>query len=136
MRDLAARGARAASGQSLPYERLFVHLGTPEQGEQFFAKFDSGARAISDPEKELYAAFGLERGNLWTLLGPSVWANAAKSVLKGNAVGKPVGDPTMMPGLFLVHEGRVVWRQSFAHIGEATRLDELEAFARRLLPAA
>ena len=113
---------------------LYVHLGDVGQGDAFFGRFDPQARAISDPDKLLYRAFGLERGSLQSLLGPRVWASAAKSALKGHGIGRPVGDTLMMPGLCAVHERRVVWRQCLDHVGEELRLAELEEFAS-LLPA-
>lgn len=110
-------------------------MGSPEEGEKFFARFDPEARTIADPDKVFFQSFGLSRGSLWSLLGPSVWASAASSTLKGNTIGKPVGDPLMMPGLFLVADGRVEWRQKFANVGEDPDLETLEARASALSEA-
>lgn len=128
VRDLAA----LAEVGDPAFRPLYIHMGTPEQGEEFFARFDPEARAVSDPDKELYRAFGLERGTVWSLMGPSVWWSGTKAMLKGNGMGLPVGDPMMMPGVFLIHAGRVVWRQVSETSGEALRFDELQAEAAGL----
>lgn len=73
---------------------------------------------MSDPEKVLYHAFGLERGSVFELFGPSVWGAGLRAAMKGNFVGMPVGDPFQMPGLFLLRGERVEWRHDFDHAGD------------------
>lgn len=98
---------------------LFVHLGTPAEGEAFFAQYDPGARAIADPSARLYVGFGLERGGWKQLLGPEVWACGLRASRKGHRVGWPIGDPRRMPGFFLVEpSGRIVWSHVPRHAGD------------------
>ncbi|MFT5079549.1 MAG: hypothetical protein ACI84E_000189 [Planctomycetota bacterium] len=102
-----------------------MHLGTPTEGDTFLGERWPEARAVSDPNQELYPAFGLGRGRIGQLFGPrALWAG-----LKARrfGVGKPVGDPLVMSGWFLVKDGRVIWNHIHAHAGEARRFDELAA---------
>lgn len=97
---------------------LFVYMGSVVEGEAFFATAWPEARAVSDPTKQLYSAFGLERGSVGQVFGPGVMACSLRAAGKGHVVGKPVGDPWQMPGLFLVQGPDVLWSHDFAHIGD------------------
>lgn len=69
---------------------------------------------FADPARNLYRAFGLGRGNARQLFGPRVWrrglAAAAPAWLGGggHGVGRLKGDGLQMPGVFLLHEERVI----------------------------
>lgn len=93
-------------------------MGTVEEGETFFDGLWPEARAVSDPDTELYATFGLERGGVGQLFGPSVWVRGVGALLEGHGIGRPVGDPLMMPGTFLVDGGRVIWSHVAEHAGD------------------
>jgi hypothetical protein len=94
-------------------------MGSPEEGRRFFDDLWPEARAVSDPEKQLYRAFGLARGGAAALFGPGVWLRGLGSARKGHRIGRPVGDPFMMPGAFLVDEsGRVAWEHAYRHAGD------------------
>lgn len=96
---------------------LFVHQGTAEQGRAFFDKRWPEARAIADPDAELYRAFGLERGCITQVLGPKVWPRALKAMMK-HGLGPVVGDPFMMPGIFIVRGSTILWRHDHEHSGD------------------
>ncbi len=100
-------------------------MGSPEQGEAFFARRWPEARAVSDPDKELYAAFGLGKGKLRQFLGPAIWGTGLRALLDGHGIGIPVGDPAMMSGNFLVVDGAIPWSHVHANSGEARRYHEL-----------
>jgi hypothetical protein len=68
---------------------------------------------VSDPSGALYAAFGLERGRLMQVIGPSVWLRGAVALAKGHLAGIPAVDTLRMPGVFLVHHGDLV--RAFRH---------------------
>lgn len=63
---------------------------------------------ISDPDRKLYAAFGLERGGLGAMLAPKVWACGIKASLAGHLPRRPIGDVWQMPGAFLVHKSKIL----------------------------
>jgi hypothetical protein len=102
-----------------------VHLGTPAEGDAFLGERWPEARAVSDPDQQLYSALGLGRGRLGQLFGPRVLLAGLKARRFG--VGKPVGDPLVMSGWFLVEGGRVVWEHRHEHAGAERRYDELAA---------
>lgn len=97
---------------------LFVHLGTPEDGERFFSERFPEARAVADPQHTLHPAFGLEHASFSQLFGPLVWAAGARALSGGTGLGLPVGDPFMMPGVFLVRGDEIVWQHDFRHAGD------------------
>lgn len=97
---------------------LFFYQGSVEDGEAFFQRYWPEARAVSDLSKEFYEGFGLERASLRQLFGPEVLACGLQAAKNGSYGGKPVGDPRMMPGMFLVEGGRIVWQHDYRHIGD------------------
>jgi peroxiredoxin len=97
-----------------------VHMGTAESFAAFTATYGLGdVPAISDPERRLYRGLGLRRGKLVQLLGWTVWWRGFKSFLAGHRPGAMEGDGMQMPGVFLIHHGRVVRR--FHHANAAER---------------
>lgn len=106
---------------------LFFYMGSVAEGEEFFAKAWPEARAVSDPSKVFYHAFGLERGSFTKVFGPEVMACSLRAASKGHVVGKVIGDPWQMPGLFLVQGPDVLWAHDFAHIGDHPDLTALPA---------
>jgi hypothetical protein len=125
------RSFRRESEMNQAFPRVvFFFQGTAEQGEVFFRKRWPGATAVTDPDRLFFRAFRLRRGRFHELIGPKVWASAVRAMLKGHIVGKPVGDPRFMPGVFVVRGNRVLWEQTIDHIGRMPRLDGILAAAR------
>jgi hypothetical protein len=89
------------------------------KARRFFDRFGLGDVArIADPTHRLYRCFDLSRGTIGQLLGPRVWARGvAAGLLKGHLVGGLVGDGFQMPGVFLLHDGRVVRAYRHEHAG-------------------
>ncbi|NIQ97562.1 MAG: AhpC/TSA family protein, partial [Desulfuromonadales bacterium] len=87
----------------------FVHMGTEDEADEFFAHYDiEDEHLVSDPDRRLYQAFDLRRGTLGQLLGPRVWWRGLKDgVFKRYGIGKSNGDEYQMPGVFLIHKGRI-----------------------------
>ena len=104
---------------------MLVHQGTVEEGEGLLRKLWPEAAAISDPERTLFRAFGLGRGSWKALIGPANWGAGLRALFKGHFVGKPVGDPLVMPGLFLVEGDRVHWSHAFDYAGDHPPMDTL-----------
>ena len=97
---------------------LFFHHGTAAQGAAFFRRSWPEARAVSDATQRFYAALGLRRGTWAQLFGPGVLAQGLRAALKGHGVGRPVGDPLLMPGVFLAHKDRILWQHAYRHVGD------------------
>jgi peroxiredoxin len=75
---------------------------------------------LSDPEGILYKKFKLRRGTLWQLLGGKVlFRGFVAGVLKGNGIGKEMGDMTQMPGIFVVYKSEIV--KKYVHKSSADR---------------
>jgi hypothetical protein len=119
MADLStARTAITKNGTTL----ALVHMGTAASFAAFAATYGmEDVPAVSDPTRQLYHGLGLRRGNLRQLLGLSVWCRGLTSFLSGHRPGPMEGDGTQMPGVFLIHHGRVVRR--FSHTTAAVRPD-------------
>ncbi|HEY7115451.1 MAG TPA: SelL-related redox protein [Tepidisphaeraceae bacterium] len=96
---------------------FFCHTSVDE-GRSFFAEYWPEARAVADPAKRFYTALGLRKATLNQLVGVRVWTCGFRAMSKGNFVGKPIGDPWIMPGAFLVHGGEIVWSHRFRHQGD------------------
>lgn len=80
---------------------------------RFFERYGlSDVPRVSSPDGALYRAFGLTRGSMGQILGPKVIARGAISVLF-HGLAKPHGDVEQMPGVFLVHRGRIL--KAFRH---------------------
>ncbi len=88
----------------------FVGMGSPEQTTEFKRKSRSPHVFICDPEKRVYKAFGLERGEARQMFNPKVFSRGFGATLRGHLVGAPVGDPWQMPGVFLIEPtGEISW---------------------------
>lgn len=89
-----------------------ITQGVPAEAARFAAQFAPGLQVLCDPQREVYQAYGLERGNLFqTFLNPHVWAALAKSRRKGYQVEPPPAgqDAMQMSGTFVINRaGRVL----------------------------
>jgi hypothetical protein len=105
--------------REIAYPRpLFFHMGSPAQGADFFKMRWPGAASVSDPDRAFYQAFDIERARLSRLLGPRSWIPSIRALLKGNGMGRPVGDVQVMPGVFLVHGDLILWSHTFSGPGD------------------
>lgn len=102
------------------YTIVLVHQGTEEAGERFFTNYRLGdVHRVADPERTLFHAMHIRRGNLWQILGPKVMVRSVLAALKGHLPGKSEGDPFQMPGTFLVKDRVVV--MAYRHTSQADR---------------
>lgn len=97
---------------------LLFYQGSLEDGAAFFRRLWPEARAVSDLPQTFYTAFGIQRGGLKAMFGPEVWACGVRAAAKGHFIGAPVGDPWLMPGLFLADGAQIIWRHDFRHAGD------------------
>jgi hypothetical protein len=89
-----------------------------EEGDEFFAEHWPEARAVSDPGRDLYRAFGLLEGGLKEIFAPEVLACGLRSASRGHLPGKVVGDVKQMPGFFVVKGNRIVRSHRSRHIAD------------------
>ena len=106
-----------------------ITLARPEESLAFCAERAPALRCFADPRGDSYRAYGLKRGSPGELFGLAVWVETARASLKGEANGKPVGDPFQMPGTFGVSpDGIVRYAHYSLHAGDyPTELSFLQA---------
>ncbi len=89
-----------------------------DQGAAFFGRSWPEARVVSDATKQFYTSFGLSRGTVAQLFGPGALARGLQATFKGHGIGRPVGDPLLMPGAFLVQQDQILWQHTYRHMGD------------------
>lgn len=82
----------------------------PEPTRNFCRRRGVDFDCLGDPERQSYAAVGLEQGSAKEYLGPHMAKRALEAARSGHVVGNPEGgDVSQRPGTFVVAEdGRVV----------------------------
>jgi hypothetical protein len=108
---------RAAEADSNYPPILFIYQATVEDGAAFFERDWPATRAIADPDRQLYEAFGIERGNSEHFANFGVIACGIRTTLKGNFNGRIQGDPRLMPGLFLAAD-TIRWHHDYRNPGD------------------
>ena len=106
---------------------LLVHMGSAEQGREFLARRWPEARAIADPDLAIYRSLGVRRGRPGDFLHPKALLRGVRDFLGGHGVGRPIGDPIVMPAAFLLEGSRIVDEHQFSHAGDHP---DWRAFAR------
>ncbi len=87
-----------------------VHMSDPLEATRTMSRYGlDSVHRFSDPQCELYRAFGLRRGSFQQLFGMKVWFRGiAAGIFGGHGVGRMVGDGFRMPGVFLLDRGKIV----------------------------
>ena len=119
--DLAARRKEIeARGSQL----AFVHLGTEEKAKSFFTYYKlTDVPRFSDPQAQLYQAFGLTRAELRQYLNRESLSRMFVAWFHGHFVGFPAGDVERMPGVFLLRNAEI--QKAFRHDLVSDRPDYL-----------
>jgi len=99
-------------------EVLFIYPASRPEGEEFFGSAWPEARAISDAEGRLYKDFGVSKAKLREVLGPGVWFTGLRALRKGYSPKRPVGNPWLLPAVFLVRGGAILREWKAQHIGD------------------
>jgi hypothetical protein len=109
---------------------LLVSLASVEANRAFFASRWPDARVVADPQKRVFAAFGRRRGSFRQLFGLRVLARAVGALLRGHGVGRPQGDPAVMPGVFVVRGEAVLWAHPTRNVADHPDFAEVGRIAR------
>ncbi len=105
LRDLTALRDNLTSDQTI----VLVHMEENQIADPILAENQlSGCYHVADPEQKHYHSFGLTRGRLSQLVG-------LKTMMRGFQVGlsihqfggKAFGDAFQMPGIFVLHKGKI-----------------------------
>lgn len=116
---------------AFPSVLLFTQS-TPVELRAFLRRDWPTARAISDPGRRFYAAFGIERMSPFGLLRPALWGAERRAREKGIEGGERTGDIWRMPGVFLARKREVVWSHEFRHAGDHPDWDRIPALVAGL----
>jgi peroxiredoxin len=88
---------------------------------------------LADPGFDAYRAFGLRRGNLLQLVGPSTAPRYFEAMLKGHRAERPRGDVMMLGATFIIDTGGVIRYARYArNAGDHPPVIELVEAIRRL----
>jgi len=112
---------------------LLFTQSTPVELRAFLRRDWPTARAISDPERRFYAAFGIERMSPFGLLRPALWSAERRARAKGIEGGERSGDIWRMPGVFLARRRQIVWSHEFRHAGDHPDWARIPALAAALV---
>jgi hypothetical protein len=98
-------------------------MSAPLDADRWFAHYGvSDIVRVSDPERRLYRAFGLEQATLRELAHPGVWWPWFRTaVLKGRGAGLAGPNWRQLTGVFVIHRGHVL--AALRHRNSAARPD-------------
>lgn len=108
-----------------------VSMGTPEQAEAFRVQMHSPHRFIADPHRALYKHFGLKRATNRQVFNLRVMFRGLLATLRGLFMGKPVGDPMQLQGVFKIEtDGRVSWEHRAVDVSDNVSAETIEGLLR------
>lgn len=84
-----------------------VAMGTPEQAAAFRQRYQLPFRILADADQRVYQAFGVPRGGVAAVMGPSMWRRGWLALFR-HGVGKIIGDPYQLPGSFIIDTAGVI----------------------------
>ena len=114
---------RRAAIEAAGTQVAFVHMSPPEQADHWFAHYGvPDIPRVSDPDKNLYRAFGLEQASLRELAHPRVWWPWFRTaILQGYGVGFAGPNWRQLTGAFVIHRGHIL--AAIRHRNSAGRPD-------------
>ena len=66
------------------------------------------------------------------MFGPGVWIRAVQAMKKGYYPGRTVGNPWLLPGVFLMREGKVLLSWQYRNIGDQPDFSAIPAFSNAI----
>ena len=81
-------------------------MGATETARRFKAQHELPFTVLVDKKRETYRLLGLKRGSVSEVMGPRVWAQGAKSLLR-HGQGVPTEDAYQLGGAAIVTDGEV-----------------------------
>jgi hypothetical protein len=121
----------------LGFSVAIVHMGSPMDGTVMLAKYDlDHFHHFSDRQCRLYRAFGLERGTFSQVFSWRVLSRGFAAALgRGHGLGAVQGDGFQLPGIFVLHDGKVLLARPAADASERFDYLGMAQKAFDLLPA-
>jgi peroxiredoxin len=106
-----------------------VLMGSVESSLEFSQKFAPGLKCLTDPDRKVYQAYGIERGGIFqTFFNLKVWRAIRQSSKKGYKVEQPPEgqDAMQMSAIFIINRsGKIVLPYYFDHIADHPTIDLL-----------
>ena len=102
---------------------ILVHM--LQHGEEKAYLHSEEIARVSDPYCELYRTFGLGKGGVLELFGPTVVLQGILALVKGCGVGHLAGDGLQLPGAFLVRNGEIIKAQRARNAADLPQLEKL-----------
>ncbi|MDQ3141730.1 MAG: AhpC/TSA family protein [Bacteroidota bacterium] len=89
---------------------ILVHMSDHQIAEKYFQRYGlQNVDSISDPDCQFYKLFGLIKGTFNQLFGFRSWVRGLDAgIIKGHGWGIQLGDGFQMPGVFVIHDGKIV----------------------------
>lgn len=104
---------------SLGTKIVLVHMAEYNEASNMFQQYDfSDIEHVSDPDSNYYSIFGLGKGDFKQLFGFKSWLGMGRAAAKGNLPQKVLGDPTQMPGVFLIRNDKIVNSFVYKSVGD------------------
>ena len=88
--------------RSLGADVVAIGLGRPDMAAHFRDEFDIPFRLFVDPQKRSYKLLKMQRSGWSGVIGPTVWLQGARSILKGRGIAKPKQDPMQLGGAVVI----------------------------------
>lgn len=105
---------------------VLVHMESNHVAIPFFTKYNlEGCLRIEDPTQKLYQQFGLVRGSFSQLFGFKTMVRGFQTGISLDQFGGATfGDAFQMPGIFVIHKGRIA--AEYVHKNVSDRPNYLE----------
>ena len=81
-------------------------MGATETARRFKAQQRLPFTLLVDKKRKSYRMLGLERGSMSNVMGPRVWKEGVKSMLK-HGQGVPKEDPYQLGGAIIIQDGEL-----------------------------
>ncbi|MDH3651902.1 MAG: AhpC/TSA family protein [Saprospiraceae bacterium] len=106
LRDVAAQRAKI---EETGVMIVLIHMEEVALARAFVEKYGlAGVHHVSDPDRKLYAQFGLAKGTISQLFGLRTLVRGMKQgVSLEQFGGSSFGDAFQMPGVFIIREGEI-----------------------------
>ncbi len=85
-----------------------VSQGTPVESAAFARDMELPFPVLADPNRVAFAAYGLADGGPTAFGHPTAVLRAARALVTGVGIGRPIGSTRQLPGTFVIDRGGMV----------------------------
>lgn len=84
------------------FDVVAIGMGRVDMADHFRKEFDIPFRLLVDHRRETYRALDIKRGTWWDVLGPHMWWDFTKRMLKGQGPKGVQADPLQLGGVAVI----------------------------------